>query len=220
MPIILSASILSANFAHLEEQIHSAEINGVDWIHIDVMDGHFVPSISMGPFIVKTCRRITQLPLDVHLMTEKPEKFLDEFAEAGANYLSVQIEACPHIYHTLQTIRSLGCHPGVVLNPGTPIESISEVLHLVDYVLIMTVNPGASGQKFLPEVVSKIHKLGVLLEKNHSSVMIEVDGGITPETLPLAFEAGARVFVSASSIFKNPLGIGLGIQSLRERVRE
>lgn len=215
MPVTLSASILSADFARLGEQIQEAENGGVDWIHVDVMDGHFVPTITMGPFIVKTCRRITELPLDVHLMVEKPEKHLDDFAKAGATNISVHVETCPHLYHTLQIIRSLGCHPGVVINPGTPAASISSVLRLVDLVLVMTVNPGASGQEFLADVMSKVREVSSMIAAQRASALIEVDGGITSSTLPLAYEAGARVFVSASAIFKNAKGINLGIQSLR-----
>ena len=191
--MIISASILSADFSHLAEQIKDAEAGGVDWIHIDVMDGHFVPNITMGPFIVETCRRITRLPLDVHLMVEKPENHLEAFINAGATYLSIHIETCPHVFHTLQLIRSLGCHPGIVIDPGTPINAISAVAHLVDMVLIMTVNPGASGQEFLPEVISKIPDIKALIPSSRESPLIEVDGGITPETLPYAYAAGARV---------------------------
>jgi ribulose-phosphate 3-epimerase len=216
--MIISASILSADFSQLSKQIKEAEVGGVDWFHIDVMDGHFVPNITMGPFIVDTCRRITKLPLDVHLMIEKPENHLEAFIKAGATYLSIHIETCPHIFHTLQLIRSMGCHPGIVVNPGTPINAISEVFHLVDMVLIMTVNPGASGQEFLPETISKISNLEMLMTTSRESPLIEVDGGITPETLPLAYKAGARVFVSASTIFKNQNGIACGVQSLRASI--
>lgn len=216
-PIILSASILSSDFAQLGNQIREAENSGVDWIHVDVMDGHFVPNITMGPFIVKTCRRITKLPLDVHLMIEKPEKYLEAFIATGASYLTVHVETCPHIYQTLQTIHSLGCHPGVALNPGTPLNQIEEVLPLLDIVLIMTVNPGASGQTFIPEMVSKVANLKEMLI-DYPSVLIEVDGGITPQTLPSAYQAGARAFVSASAIFGDPAGIGHGIATLRESV--
>jgi ribulose-phosphate 3-epimerase len=218
MPVILSASILSADFAHLAQQIQEAENGGVDWIHVDVMDGHFVPTITMGPFIVKTCHRITKLPLDVHLMVEKPEKHLIDFANAGASTISVHVETCPHLYHTLQVIRSLGCHPGVVINPGTPAISISPVLHLVDLVLVMTVNPGASGQEFIAEVLPKVKEVSKLIAAIGTSALIEVDGGITPSTLPLAYEAGARVFVSASAIFRNPDGISSGIKALRDSI--
>jgi ribulose-phosphate 3-epimerase len=219
MPFTLSASILSADFARLAEQIQEAENGGVDWIHIDVMDGHFVPTITMGPFIVSTCRRITKLPLDVHLMIEKPERHLNDFANAGASNITVHVETCPNLYHTLQVIRSLGCHPGVAINPGTPASSLAAVLHLVDLVLVMTVNPGASGQEFIPEVLPKIHEVSTMVAAQHASALIEVDGGITPATLPRAHAAGASIYVSASAIFKNSSGIPLGIQALRTSIK-
>jgi ribulose-phosphate 3-epimerase len=215
MPFTLSSSILSADFSHLAEQIHSAETAGVDWIHIDVMDGSFVPVITMGSFIVEVCRRITRLPLDVHLMIVDPEKHINSFAEAGATYLSVQVEACQHIYRALEAIRSAGCHPGVVLNPGTPATHISEVLHLVDYVLVMTVNPGASGQTFIHSVLPKIRTVQSMLSVANPRALIEVDGGITTETLPLVYAAGARIMVAATSVFKHPQGINDGVRSLR-----
>jgi ribulose-phosphate 3-epimerase len=218
MSLILSASILSADFGHLADQIKEAESYGVDWIHIDVMDGHFVPDITMGPFVVKTCRNITGLPLDVHLMVEKPERHLPAFAQAGASNITVHLETCPHIFHTLQVIRSLGCHPGIAINPGTPADLISSVIHLADLVLVMTVNPGASGQEFLNEIVSKIEIVDQMIKRKNISTMIEVDGGITAATLPLTYEAGARAIVSASSIFRDPDGIKHGIQLLRSSI--
>jgi ribulose-phosphate 3-epimerase len=217
--ILLSGSILSADFARLGEQIHTAQEAGIDWIHVDVMDGQFVPNITMGPFIVETCRRITNLPLDVHMMIEKPEQMVDAFAMAGATTISVHVENTPHIYRTLQHIRSLGCHPGIVLNPGTPASSLSEILHLVDLVLVMTVNPGASGQKFIMDTLPKIKQVHQMIESSHSDALIEVDGGITVDTLPLALRQGARIFVTATAIFKYPGGIADGIQSLRQVAR-
>jgi ribulose-phosphate 3-epimerase len=218
MPFILSASILSADFGHLADQIHQAETGGVDWIHVDVMDGSFVPPITMGSFIVDACRKITRLPLDVHLMVDKPERQLESFAHSGAHTLSVHVETCPHLYRTLQTIRELKCHAGVVLNPGTPPEAISSVLHLVDLVLVMTVNPGASGQVFMAEMLPKIRSIRNMLDTANLEALIEVDGGITPDTLPLVYQAGARACVAATAIFKNPDGISSGIQKLRASV--
>ncbi len=218
MSFTLSASILSADFARLAEQIGEAESGGIDWVHVDVMDGHFVPHITMGQFIVRTVHQITNLPIDVHLMVEKPEGMLQSFAEAGASNLFVHIETCPHIYHTLQVIRSLGCRAGVVLNPGTPAASISSIAHLVDLVLVMTVNPGASGQEFLSDEVAKISEVDKMLKELNSSALIEIDGGVDHKTLPIAYQAGARVFVSASAIFKNPDGIDQGIRSLRNSI--
>jgi len=215
MQYYLSSSILSADFGCLADQIRQAEEGGVDWIHVDVMDGHFVPNITMGPFIVEAVRKLTRLPIDVHLMIEKPERYIQDFAEAGASHLSVHIEGNPHVYRTLEAIRSLGCRPGIVLNPGTPAVAISSVLPLVDLVLVMTVNPGYSGQSFIPTMVEKVAEVRRLIDQDLSPTWIQVDGGITPETLPLVINAGANAIVAATAIFKHPQGIVSGIQSLR-----
>jgi len=212
---LLSASILSADFTRLGDQIREAEQAGVDWIHIDVMDGHFVPNLTMGPFIVETCRRVTNLPLDVHLMIQSPEHFLESFASAGASSLSVHVENSPNLHRTLQKIRELGCNVGAVLNPGTPASHVEPVLHMADLILVMSVNPGYSGQAFLPEVLPKITLIRSWLNTSHSSALIEIDGGMNTQTLPLALSAGVRVFVAATSIFKHPQGIAAGVQSLR-----
>lgn len=216
--IIISSSILSADFARLGDQVREAEAAGVDWIHVDVMDGHFVPNLTMGPFIVETVRRITQLPLDVHLMVNNPASLVQSFASAGADRLSVQVESTPHIYRLLQQIREAGCRPAVVLNPGTPASAVVPVLHLVDLVLVMTVNPGYSGQDFLPEVTRKISEVNRLIVENQSNALIQVDGGITPTTLPPVYLAGARVIVAATAIFKHPDGICAGVRALRNAV--
>ncbi len=216
--ILISSSILSADFSRLGEQIHEAEAGGVDWIHVDVMDGSFVPNITMGPFIVETCRRITQLPLDVHLMIEHPERHIEDFAAAGATNLSIHIENTPHIYRTIEHIQSLGCKAGVVLNPGTPANRLEAVASLMDYVLVMTVNPGYSGQQFIPDTVKKVAQVRQMLDAQGSSALIEVDGGITAETLPLVYQAGARLIVAATAIFKYPAGIAAGITALRRAV--
>ena len=214
-PYILSASILSADFTQLGEQIRQAENAGADWIHVDVMDGHFVPNLTMGPFIVKACRRVTQLPLDVHLMIESPENLLEAFAQAGASILSVHVETCPNLHRTLQTIHELGCKAGVVINPATPVSLVEPVLHMVDLVLVMSVNPGYSGQVFLPEVLLKVSILRKDLDRVNPAVHLEMDGGINTDTLPLAIKAGANVFVAAHAIFDYPDGIAAGIQQLR-----
>lgn len=216
--ILLSSSILSADFANLGVEIQQAEESGVDWIHIDVMDGHFVPNLTMGPFIVETCRRLTRLPLDVHLMVSNPESLIEPFAQSGANWLSVQVESSMHIYRLLQRIRELGCHPGVVINPGTPAEVLRPVLHLADLVLVMTVNPGYSGQQFLPDVCKKIAQVKDIIAEQNLRTLIQVDGGITSVTLPAAYQAGARVFVAATAIFKHPAGITAGIKELRKSI--
>ncbi len=214
--IIISSSILSADFSHLSDQIHEAEIGGVNWIHIDVMDGRFVPNITMGPFIVETVRRITSLPLDVHLMIEQPELHIESFARAGASNLSIHIENTPHVYRTLEHIKGLGCKAGIVLNPGTPADRIIEVLPIIDYVLVMTVNPGYSGQEFIPDMVKKVSQVRKMLDDLGSPAQVEVDGGITADTLPLVYAAGARLIVSATAIFKYPGGISAGIAALRK----
>jgi ribulose-phosphate 3-epimerase len=215
-PYLISTSILSADFSRLGAQIGEAEAAGADWIHVDVMDGHFVPNLTMGPFIVEACRSITSLPLDVHLMIEEPDRLLEAFARAGASLLSVHVEACPHLHRTLQRIRQLGCRVGVVLNPGTPAGMVEPVLHLVDLVLVMSVNPGASGQVFLPEVLPKVTEIRRILDRVNPQAMVEIDGGITAETLPAALNAGVQVFVTAYAVFKNPAGISAGIRSLRD----
>lgn len=212
---LLSASILSADFANLSDQLHQAESAGVDWIHIDVMDGHFVPNITMGPFIVETCRRLSSLPLDVHLMIKHPEDHIKAFAMAGANRISIHIEGNPNVHRTLQSIRSLGASPGIVLNPGSPAILVEEVLNLVDMVLVMTVNPGFSGQAHLPEMAQKITSLRKMLDQYNPSAIIQVDGGISAENISTMAKAGAGCFVAATAIFKYPEGINAGVHALR-----
>jgi len=213
---LIAPSILSADFAHLGDAIRQAEESGADWIHIDVMDGHFVPNLTMGPVVVKACRRVTKLPLDVHLMIEHPDNLLSAFAEAGADSLSVHPESGPHVHRTLQTIRNLGLRAGIVLNPGTPAIAAQEVLSLVDTVLVMSVNPGFSGQQFIPSVLEKVRTIRSWLDERQLDVNLEIDGGITAQTAPLAAEAGANVFVAASAIFQHPKGIQAGVTALRQ----
>ena len=217
-PVILSSSILSADFAHLADQVKQAEESSVDWIHVDVMDGQFVPNITMGPFIVETCRRITTLPIDVHLMIEHPQNHIEAFANAGANLISVHIEGNPNIHRTLQALKQLNVQPGIVLNPGTPVGAIEGVASLVDFVLVMTVNPGYSGQKFLPESLEKIQQVRQMLDRKNPQARIEVDGGVSSENISALYHAGARCFVAATSIFRYPLGISAGIRALREAI--
>jgi len=178
------------------------------------MDGHFVPNMSMGRLAVEASRKITQLPLDVHLMVQEPENFLEIFAKAGANHLTVHVEATQHIHQTLQRIRQLGCKAGVVLNPGTPTSMIEPVLHLVDQVLVMTVNPGFGGQNFLPETLPKIAEIRQKLDRMNLDIPIEVDGGISTSTLKQVIGAGAQIFVAGNAIFNHPAGIRNGVQSL------
>jgi ribulose-phosphate 3-epimerase len=179
------------------------------------MDGHFVPNLTMGPFIVEACRKITNLPIDVHLMVTEPERLLSAFAQAGASNLTVHVETCPHIHRTLQVIRELGCHPGVVINPSTPADMIQPIIHLVDLVLVMSVNPGFSGQVFLPEVLPKVSQVREMLSQHNPRALLEIDGGINASTLPLALNAGAQVFVVATAVFRHPQGITSGINALR-----
>jgi ribulose-phosphate 3-epimerase len=215
---VISASILSADFTRLGEQITVCESAGADWIHVDVMDGHFVPNITMGPVIVEACKRATKLPLDVHLMIEKPEKHIEAFAKAGASGLTVHVETCPHLDRTLLDIKSLGCKAGVVLNPETPVREIEPVLHLADLVLVMSVHPGFSGGKFVPETIAKVADVRKKLDALGSSAWLEVDGGINAETLSKMKDAGAAAFVAASAIFKHPRGITAGIHALRAQL--
>jgi ribulose-phosphate 3-epimerase len=212
---LISASILSADLAHLGDEIKRAEDAGVDWIHVDVMDGAFVPTITMGPVIVEACRRSTQLPIDVHLMVHNPIRHLRNFANAGASNLTIHIETCPNIMADLAQIRSFGCKAGIVLNPGTPIEAIYPALSNVDLVLIMSVQPGASGQSYLPGTDDKIIKIRQKLDAIGSHAWLEVDGGINLENIKLISEAGADVFVAATAVFRSPLGILEAVKSLR-----
>jgi ribulose-phosphate 3-epimerase len=212
---IISPSILSADFSRLGEQIREAEAAGAGWIHIDVMDGHFVPNITMGPFIVETCRRITNLPLDVHLMINSPEDMVEAFAKAGADILYVHVENSPNLHNLLTKIRSIGCSPGLVINPGTSALLLEPVLHLVDVVLVMSVNPGFSGQSYIPEVTPKIAQIRRMLNITKPEAVIAIDGGVTAEILPGVLQAGVQVVIAASSIFKHPQGIAAGINALR-----
>ncbi len=213
---ILAPSILLADFTRLGEEIRACESAGADWIHVDVMDGHFVPNITMGPVIVEACRRVTKLPLDVHLMIERPELLLASFAKAGAGNLTVHVETCPHLHRTLQYIKSLGCGAGVTLNPGTPVGALESVLHLADLVLVMSVNPGYSGGTFIPESFARVAEVRKRLDAINSSAWLEVDGGITVETLPGMVDAGATAFVAATAVFKHPQGAEAGVMSLRD----
>lgn len=198
----IAPSILSADFTRLGDQIAESEKGGADWIHVDVMDGHFVPNITIGPLIVRAARRATDLPLDVHLMIEKPERYLEAFVDAGAHVLTVHQETCPHLHRTVAQIRELGARPGVAINPATPVETLVDILPFVDLVLIMTVNPGFGGQRFIPECVPKIESLTRRLEAaGRGDVEIEVDGGIDPQTAPAVVAAGASVLVAGSAVF-------------------
>lgn len=199
--IKIAPSILAANFSKLAEEVREVEQAGAELIHIDVMDGHFVPNITMGPIVVEALRPVTGLPLDVHLMISNPDQYVESFAKAGADYITVHVEACPHLHRTIQLIRSFGVKPGVVLNPHTPIESIQHVLEDIDMVLFMTVNPGFGGQKFIHSVVPKIKQLSTIIKAKGLSIEIEIDGGINAETIVPCAEAGATIFVAGSAIY-------------------
>jgi ribulose-phosphate 3-epimerase len=212
---LIVSSILNADLTRLGDVIQEIEAAGVDWIQIDVMDGHFVPNISFGPSLVEAIRKITNLPLDIHLMIEDPDRFLGAFAEAGADSLTVHVEACPHLKRTLSAIRELDLRAGVALKPDTPASTVIEFLPLVDLVLVMTVNPGFAGQTFIPSTLSKIHQIRSLIEKIDPRPRIQVDGGITAETAPKAALQGADTFVAGSAILKHPEGIQAGVEALR-----
>jgi ribulose-phosphate 3-epimerase len=216
---ILAPSILASDMTQLGKEIAVAEAAGADWIHVDVMDGRFVPNITMGQFIVEACRRVTQLPLDVHLMIEKPEDHLETFAKAGASGLTVHVETCPHLHRTLQYIKSLGCRAGVVLNPGTAVGAIEAVLGMADLVLVMSVNPGFGGQKFIPESLARIRMIRQKLDALNSPAWLEVDGGVSVETISQLKEAGATAFVAGTSVFKHPEGIGAGVRALKNHLK-
>lgn len=199
--IKIAPSILAADFAKLGEEVLEVEKAGADWIHVDVMDGHFVPNISFGPIVLNAIRPLTKLPMDVHLMIENPDQYIEDFAKAGADFITVHVEACPHLHRTIQLIRSFGVKPGVVLNPHTPIETIQHVLEDIDLVLFMTVNPGFGGQKFIHSVIPKVKQLSDIIKEKGLSIEIEIDGGINEETIIPCAEAGATVFVAGSAIY-------------------
>jgi ribulose-phosphate 3-epimerase len=214
--IKIAPSILAADFADLGAAVHAAEAAGADYIHVDVMDGHFVPNISVGLPVVTALRKITRLPLDVHLMIEAPERYLADFARSGASIISVHVETCPHLHRTVQHIRELGVRPGVTLNPATSLETVREILPYVDQVLVMTVNPGFGGQSYIPTMTGKVARLAEMIATAAQAVEIEVDGGIDAETTPAVVRAGACVLVAGTAVFGHPGGIAAGIAALRQ----
>lgn len=199
--IKIAPSILSADFSRLGEEIKDVERGGADYIHVDVMDGHFVPNITIGPLIVEAIRPVTKLPLDVHLMIENPDRYISQFSRAGADIISVHVEACRHLHRTIQHIKAEGVKAGVVLNPHTPVSMIEHVIEDVDLVLLMTVNPGFGGQAFIPSVLPKIREVHKLVTERNLQVEIEVDGGVNIETAKQCIEAGANVLVAGSAIY-------------------
>ena len=213
--IKIAPSILAANFSKLADEVREVEQAGAELIHIDVMDGHFVPNITMGPIVVEALRPVTNLPLDVHLMIENPDQYIESFAKAGADYITVHVETCPHLHRTIQLIRSFGVKPGVVLNPHTPIDTIQHVLEDIDMVLFMTVNPGFGGQKFIHSVVPKVKQLSTIIKEKGLNIEIEIDGGINTETIVPCAEAGATIFVAGSAIY-NQSDRSKALQEIKE----
>ena len=214
--IKLAPSILSADFARLADAIHEAEAGGADWIHVDCMDGRFVPNLTIGPPVVKALRKETNLPLDVHLMIEKPEQLVKAFVDAGADYLTVHVEATTHLHRTIQQIRELGAKPGVSLNPATPLAALDEILPYVDLVLVMSVNPGFGGQQFIPTSTQKVANLRKRIDTlGLWGVEVEVDGGIAIETAPEMVEAGATVLVAGAAVFNTAGTVADNLAALR-----
>lgn len=201
MNILLAPSILSADFLVLGREIEAAERGGADLIHLDVMDGHFVPNITIGPPVVKAVKRSARVPLDVHLMIQDPDRYIEAFAEAGAAMMSVHVEVLPHLHRTLMAIKALGVKAGAVINPSTPVSALSEVAMIVDHVLVMSVNPGFGGQTFIPHSIEKIRATRALLDAAGNAAPVEVDGGIDLDTAPLVVEAGAEILVAGQAIF-------------------
>lgn len=211
-------SILSADFRRLEQQIQEVEKAGADGIHVDVMDGRFVPNLTIGPFIVEAVRKTTSLPLDVHLMIVEPERYLDDFAHAGADILSVHQEACPHLHRTVQQIKHLGKKAGVVLNPSTSLLTLEDILGDLDLILLMSVNPGFGGQSFIEASVDKVRRLRRWLDERGAHAELEIDGGIDSQTAPRVVTAGATMLVAGSAVFRAQGGAGEGVRQLQASV--
>jgi len=214
----IAPSILSCDFGRLAEEIQAVEAGGADWIHVDVMDGHFVPNITIGPIITEGARRATDLPLDVHLMIENPDRYLEAFASAGADILTVHQEACPHLHRTLGKIRELGMRAGVAVNPATPLEAIREVLVDIDLLVIMSVNPGFGGQSFIPGTSDKLRRARAMLVDAGSSAELEVDGGVDSSNAAAIAAAGASVLVAGSAVYGYEGGAAAGVRAIREAV--
>ena len=214
--IMIAPSILSADFATLGDGVRQAADGGADWIHVDVMDGHFVPNLTIGPPVVAAIRGVTGLPFDVHLMIENPDNYLEDFAKAGADWISVHVEACVHLQRTLSYIRDLGKKAGAVLNPHTPLCMLENVLADLDYVLLMSVNPGFGGQSYIPAITEKVAALKKMIQGSGRDILIQVDGGISPKTIAPVAAAGAEVFVAGSAVYGDPDGVAAAIAKLRQ----
>ena len=220
MSVLIAPSILAADFGRLADDVREAVDAGADWIHVDVMDGHFVPNITIGPGVTKAVRAATDVPVDVHLMIEQPESYIEAFADAGADVLTVHQEACPELHRTLQQIKESGMKAGVAIKPATPIETLSGVLSEVDLVLVMTVNPGFGGQSYIHSCTDKVVRVREsLIGAGRTEVDIQVDGGVDVTTAPAAVDAGANVIVAGSAVFKHPEGIASAIGALRDAVK-
>ncbi len=219
MKIKFAPSILSADFGRLAEEVKAVAQAGADVIHIDVMDGHFVPNLTIGPLVVKAIRQVTDLPFDVHLMIEEPDRYLEAFAQAGADWISVHVEACPHLHRTVTRIRELGKKAGVAINPATPLETLDYILEEIDFVLVMSVNPGFGGQKFILSALRKIRTLKEILRDRGLEIPIEVDGGVNLQTIGEVARAGAEILVAGSAVFGTP-DYAETLKALRQRVTE
>lgn len=216
--IKIAPSILAADFTRLGEEVKQAQDAGADWIHIDVMDGQFVPNITMGPLVVEAVKKVANIPLDVHLMTVQPERLIERFAACGADSISVHVEACTHLHRVLGQIKSANCRAGVALNPHTAAASLGEILELVDIINVMTVNPGFGGQEFIAAMTAKIASLRAMVDRHGSNIDIEVDGGINSETIRSAVAAGANVMIAGTCVFGHAGGIAAGIRDLRQAI--
>jgi len=216
--IQIAASILAADFARLGEQVQEADKAGAGLIHVDVMDGRFVPNLTLGAVVIEAIRRSTKLPLDVHTMIVEPDHLLADFAKAGANRITVHVEACPNLHRTLQAIKALGCGAGVALNPHTPASVLSEVIHMLDVIIVMSVNPGFGGQAFLPEVLPKVRQLRQMISVSGRAIDLEIDGGVNTETAPTCVEAGVNVLIAGSSVYCPKFSVQAGIDALKQSV--
>jgi len=219
VPVRIAPSILSADFARLGEEVRAIDEAGADWIHVDVMDGHFVPNITIGVPVVAAIRKVTKLPLDVHLMIERPDRYIDAFAKAGADWLTVHVEAERHLHRTVQAIRQQGVKAGVSLNPATPAAALDEILPFIDLVLVMSVNPGFGGQQFIESSVAKIGAIRSAIDRRGLAVEIEVDGGISPDTVGRVARAGATVVVAGNAVYGGPRTVAQNIRAIRDAAR-
>ncbi|MEM7415494.1 MAG: ribulose-phosphate 3-epimerase [Gemmatimonadota bacterium] len=214
----IAPSILSADFAHLARDIGAIEEGGADWVHVDVMDGHFVPNITIGPIITAGARRSTALPLDVHLMIENPDRYLEDFVSAGADVVTVHVEACPHLHRTIQRIKELGAKAGVALNPATPLASVREVAAELDLLLVMSVNPGFGGQKYIEASTDKVARARAMLDRAGSAAELEVDGGVVTGNARALIDAGATVLVAGSAVYGHTSGAAEGVRAMRRAI--